>query len=52
VCFYDATLAAKLESIFIADMKGCERITLQKWERRGVFAKSVQAVVSLFQEQV
>jgi cardiolipin synthase len=52
VCFYDPTLAAKLESIFIADMKGCERITLKKWENRGALAKSLQAVVSLFQEQV
>jgi cardiolipin synthase len=52
VCFYDAALAGKLESIFIADMKGCERVTLEKWENRGVIAKCLQAVASLFQEQV
>jgi len=52
VCFCDAPLAARLERIFVDDMKGCERMTLEKWESRGVIAKSVQAVVSLFQEQV
>ena len=52
VCFYDAALAGKLESMFIADMKGCERVTLEKWENRGTIAKCLQAVASLFQEQV
>jgi cardiolipin synthase len=52
VCFYDVDLAAKLEAIFVADMKGCERITLEKWRHRGLIAKSLQAVASLFQEQV
>ncbi len=52
ICFCDATLAKKLEAIFVADIKGCDRITLEKWERRGVLAKSLQAVASLFQEQV
>ncbi len=43
----------ELEAIFVADMKGCERITLEKWRRRAEsLAKSLQAVVSLFQEQV
>jgi cardiolipin synthase len=52
VCFYDAELAKELHAIFIADMKGCERITLEKWRNRGVIAKSLQALASLFQEQV
>jgi cardiolipin synthase len=52
VCFYDPALAARLEAIFVADMKGCEQVTLEKWEKRGLLAKSVQALVSLFQEQV
>jgi hypothetical protein len=33
-------------------MKGCERISLDTWRHRGALAKSLQAVVSLFQEQV
>ena len=51
-CFYDAELAKELHAIFIADMKGCERITLEKWRNRGAIAKSLQALASLFQEQV
>ncbi len=52
VCFSDVTLARKLEGIFVQDMHGCERISLEKWRNRGALAKSLQAVVSLFQEQV
>ena len=42
----------KLEGIFTEDMQGCEKITLEQWRNRGALAKSLQAVVSLFQEQV
>ena len=52
VCFCDAHLARELEAIFVADMKGCEQVTLEKWHKRGVLAKSLQGMVSLFQEQV
>ena len=31
VCVCDAPLAKELEAIFIADIKGCERMTLEKW---------------------
>jgi hypothetical protein len=33
-------------------MKGCDVVTLDAWRRRGIVQKSVQAVVSLLQEQV
>ena len=52
VCFCDARLAKQLESIFVADMKGCDRITLEMWENRPLADKAMQNVVSLFQEQV
>ncbi len=52
VCFCDAHLAKQLEAIFNADIKGCELITLEKWQNRGIVSKAVQGVVSLFQEQV
>jgi cardiolipin synthase len=52
VCFYDVELAKKLEAIFMADTMGCERITLEKWRERGAIAKALQALASLFQEQV
>jgi cardiolipin synthase len=52
VCFCDEKLSRQLEEIFMADVAGCKRVTLASWRRRGVVAKSVQAVVSLLQEQV
>jgi cardiolipin synthase len=52
VCVCDRELSRQLEEIFIADVKGCERVTLKAWRSRGALAKSVQAVVSLLQEQV
>jgi cardiolipin synthase A/B len=52
VCFCDRELAGQLEEIFMADIKGCEQITLAAWRKRPVLAKSIQAVVSLLQEQV
>ena len=52
VCVCDAGLAKELEDIFAADIKGCDLITLEQWEKRPVIHKVVQAVVSLLQEQV
>jgi cardiolipin synthase len=52
VCFYDATLAGRLEEMFRADLRYCERVTLQAWRNRGVLAKTGQFLVSLLQEQV
>jgi cardiolipin synthase len=52
VCFCDERLAARLEKIFMDDVEGCQVITLEGWRRRGFVQKSVQAVVSLLQEQV
>jgi cardiolipin synthase A/B len=52
VCFCDRELAGQLEETFMADIKGCAQITLEAWRKRPVLAKSIQAVVSLLQEQV
>ena len=52
VCFSDRRLAAELEAIFIQDMKGCDRVTTEKWRSRPLIEKIVQNTVSLLQEQV
>ncbi|HKY20123.1 MAG TPA: phospholipase D-like domain-containing protein [Vicinamibacterales bacterium] len=52
VCFCDRRLARQLEEVFRNDVKGCDVITLKSWRKRPLLAKSVQAVVSLLQEQV
>jgi cardiolipin synthase len=52
VCTHDAGIAKQLEAIFEADIKGCDRMTLEKWHTRPLVEKALQNVVSLFQEQV
>jgi cardiolipin synthase len=52
VCFCDRELSRQLDEVFNEDIKGCELITLEKWRKRPLLAKSVEAVVSLLQEQV
>ncbi len=52
VCVCDRDFARELEAIFMADLKGCDVMTLEIWRNRGVVAKSLQAIASLLQEQV
>jgi cardiolipin synthase len=52
VCVCDAHLARKLELIFAADIKGCDKMTLEKWRERPFLHKLLQNTVSLLQEQV
>ena len=52
VCFCDAELSRRLEATFMADTKGCEVITLERWQKRPLITKAIEAVVSLLQEQV
>jgi cardiolipin synthase len=52
VCFYDRELAGLLRDTFIADLAGCDRVELERWRRRGVWARIQELVASLFQEQI
>jgi len=52
VCFHHRDVCRRLESIFIDDLKGCERITLDAWRRRGLWQKTLQFLASVLQEQV
>ena len=52
VCVCDRQLAKQLEGIFVADITGCEVVTLKNWRKRPMLHKVVQGVVSLLQEQV
>jgi cardiolipin synthase len=52
ICFWDPALSTELEETFLADMKGCERMTLEQWRTRPLLFKIVQNTVSLLQEQV
>ena len=52
VCVYDAGVAKELERIFVADIKGCDVMTVEKWANRPFMQKLLQNTVSLLQEQV
>ena len=52
VCVCDGALARELEALFKADVAGCDVVTLGAWRKRGILAKSLEAVASLLQEQV
>ena len=53
VCIKDAELAQPAWSRrSVADMRACDRVELEAWRRRGLLAKSLEAVASLLEAQV
>ncbi len=52
VCVNDAELAAFMEQTFRSDMRACDRVELEAWQRRGLVTKSLEAVASLLEAQV
>jgi cardiolipin synthase A/B len=52
VCVFDRALADQLHAIFLDDLSGCERVTLERWSRRGALARMQEVVAAFLQEQV
>ena len=52
ICVCDSTIAKALDAIFVADIDGCDRITLKQWRNRPLLHKLLQNAASLLQEQV
>jgi cardiolipin synthase len=52
VCFNDPGSVRELEAAFRRDMDGCQQVGVQEWRRRPLWAKSIEGVVSLLQDQV
>lgn len=52
VCFYDASVAARMVEIFEQDTTQCTRIELEAWKRRGLSRKAQEFIASFLQEQV
>ena len=52
VCVYDAAWARRLHDIFLADLAGCDRVTLDAWRNRGVVQKATEIFASLVQDQI
>jgi cardiolipin synthase len=51
VCFFDRGFAEQLHTIFLDDLGGCERLTLERWSRRGAWARLQEFIASFLQEQ-
>jgi cardiolipin synthase len=51
VCVCDREWASQLREIFLADIAGCDPITLEKWERRGVASRGMEILASFLEEQ-
>jgi cardiolipin synthase len=51
VCVFDRRLAQQLHDIFLDDLGGCERVTMDAWSRRGVWSRAQELVASFLQEQ-
>jgi cardiolipin synthase len=51
VCFFDRTLAGELHQTFLADVDGCNVITIDEWRRRGLWSRLQETAASVMQEQ-
>jgi cardiolipin synthase len=51
VCFFDRSMAEQLHATFDEDVAACERVTLERWKRRGVWAHAQELVAAFLQEQ-
>src|SRR5687768_4822193 len=51
VCFFDKRLAENLHDIFLDDVNGCERVTVERWRQRGAWARTQEFVAAFLQEQ-
>ena len=47
----DRTLAEELRRTFVDDLDGCERVTVDRWKTRGVWARLQELAASFLQEQ-
>jgi cardiolipin synthase len=51
VCFYDAELACSMHETFLADLEGCDRVTLEGWRSRGIVRRAGELIAAFLQEQ-
>jgi cardiolipin synthase len=51
-CGYDADVAGQLHRMFEDDVKGCDRLDLQTWKRRGLWIRAQEVVAAFFEEQI
>ena len=51
ICCLDADLAEQLRQSFEEDLSGCDRLTLERWQARGPWARCQEFVAAFLQEQ-
>ena len=51
VCVFDRGLGRQLQQIFLDDRAACEHIELEKWRRRGVWARAQELAAWFLEEQ-
>jgi cardiolipin synthase len=52
VCVMDQTLADELHTVFLADLGGCEPVTIGRWRARGGWERVQEFIAAFLQEQV
>jgi cardiolipin synthase len=52
ICVYDRGFAGQWTEIFMRDLEGCRKVTLEEWRGRGVTTKLREMIMSLFRDQV
>jgi cardiolipin synthase A/B len=52
VCFYDEGQASVLHETFLADLAGCDRVTLEGWRGRGIVRRVEEFLAAFLQEQI
>ncbi len=52
ICFHDADIARAMHDTFLADLTGCDRVTLEGWRRRGLIRRGEEVVAAFLQEQI
>ena len=52
VCLCDAGVSRELTEMFEEDARSCERVDLERWRKRPLWAKAQQALASFVQDQV
>jgi cardiolipin synthase A/B len=51
VCCLNGELAEQLRKLFFDDLSGCERVTIERWRKRGAWAHCQEFAASFLQEQ-
>jgi cardiolipin synthase len=52
ISVYEHRLASQLENIFMEDLKVCERVTLEQWQRRGLKTRVLEVFSLIFKDQI